>query len=103
MLYGSMELQGPAKLRLARFVVDETLARKSSESVGTAYFYIRHDDNDSKKPSSILGSLISQLLRQNSEALAGRIKVYRRHLACGTSTAFPDDHELIERLLNTLR
>lgn len=96
-IYG---IQGAGKTTLSTLVVDEILARKRSESVGTAYFYIRHDDNDSKKPSSILGSLISQLVRQNSEALTGLMDFYSRRAAI---LAPPDDYELIERLYNVLQ
>ena len=65
-IYG---IPGAGKTILSTLVVDEVLTRKRSSFIGTAYFYIRHDDRNSQVPSNVLGSLISQLARQNSAAL----------------------------------
>ena len=65
-IYG---IPGAGKTILSTLVVDEVLFRKRSDSVGTAYFYVRHDDKSSHSLSNIFGSLITQLARQNSLVL----------------------------------
>ncbi|KAL8895392.1 MAG: hypothetical protein Q9207_008193 [Kuettlingeria erythrocarpa] len=77
-------------------VVDEIFTRKRSNSVGTAYFYVRHDDKESHEPSNVLGSLISQLAPQNSEALANLMGFYSQHREHGS--AAPDDQDLTDQL-----
>lgn len=92
-IYG---IPGAGKTTLSTLVVDEILTGKQSDSIGTAYFYVRHDDKESHKPSNVLGSLISQLARHNREALADLMNMYSE---CRTDgLVAPDDQELIERL-----
>ena len=74
-IYG---IPGAGKTILSTLVVDEVLTRMRNETVGTAYFYIRHDDNSTYKPSSVLGSLIAQLARQNRAALASIVDLHRQ-------------------------
>lgn len=92
-IYG---IPGAGKTTLSTLVVDEILARKRSNSVGTAYFYVRHDDQESQKPSSVIGSLISQLARHNREALADLMKMYTQHQTHGL--AAPDEEDLKVKL-----
>ena len=92
-IYG---IPGAGKTTLSTLVVDEILTRKRSNSVGTAYFYIRHDDKESHKPPSVLGSLISQLARQNREALADLMKLYTIHQTQGLVA--PDEEDLKRKL-----
>ncbi len=89
-------IPGAGKTTLSTLVVDEVLTRKRSNSVGTAYFYIRHDDKESQKPSSVLGSLISQLARHNREALADLMKLYTQYQTYGL--AAPDEEDLEKKL-----
>ena len=88
-------IPGAGKTTLSTLVVDEILARKRSDSVGTAYFYIRHDDKESHKPSSVLGSLISQLARHNREAFADLMKMYTQDQTHGLVA--PDEEDLKEK------
>jgi hypothetical protein len=60
-------------------VVDEVLTRKRSSFIETAYFYVRHDDRNSQVSSNVLGSLISQLARQNSAALDDVVELHTQH------------------------
>lgn len=92
-IYG---IPGAGKTTLSTLVVDEIFNRKRSNSVGTAYFYIRHDDKESHKPSSVLGSLISQLARHNREALADLMKLYTQYQTHGLGA--PDEEDLKEKL-----
>ena len=92
-IYG---IPGAGKTTLSTLVVDEILTRKRSNSVGTAYFYIRHDDKESHKPSSVLGSLISQLARHNREALADLMKLYTQHQTQGLVA--PDEEDLKQKI-----
>ncbi|KAL8645361.1 MAG: hypothetical protein Q9210_006746, partial [Variospora velana] len=89
-------IPGAGKTTLSTLVVDEILTKKRSNSVGTAYFYVRHDDKESHKPSNVLGSLISQLARHNREALADLMKLYAQHQTHGL--AAPDEQDLNEKL-----
>ncbi|KAL8910660.1 MAG: hypothetical protein Q9171_004076 [Xanthocarpia ochracea] len=89
-------IPGAGKTTLSTLVVDEILTKKQSNSVGTAYFYIRYDDKESHKLSSVLGSLISQLARYNSEALADLMKLYTQHQTDGLVA--PDEEDLKEKL-----
>ena len=88
---------------LSTLVVDEILDRKRSNSVGTAYFYVRHDDKDSHNPSSVLGSLICQLACQNSEAFEDFMDLHAQHHAWGSSVPPPPDDELLDKLRNLSR
>ena len=72
-------IPGAGKTMLSTLVVDEVLTRKRSASIGTAYFYIRHDDPNSHKPAHVLGSIVSQLARQKSSALASLMELYTQH------------------------
>ncbi|KAL8900483.1 MAG: hypothetical protein Q9192_001044 [Flavoplaca navasiana] len=92
-IYG---IPGAGKTTLSTLVVDEILSRKRSNSVGTAYFYVRHDDKESHKPSSVLGSLISQLARHNREALSDLMNLYTQNQTHGL--AAPDEEDLKEKL-----
>lgn len=94
-IYG---IPGAGKTILSTLVVDEVLSRKRSHSVGTAYFYIRHDDTESHLLSNVLGSLIAQLARQNTSALADIVELRAQHAQADLSSAALDDHELIEQL-----
>ncbi|CAO1600437.1 hypothetical protein XANCAGTX0491_004126 [Xanthoria calcicola] len=89
-IYG---IPGAGKTTLSTLVVDEIFTRKRSNSVGTAYFYVRHDDKESHKPPSVLGSLISQLARHNREALADVMKLHQTH-----GFVAPDEEDLKEKL-----
>ena len=89
-IYG---IPGAGKTTLSTLVVDEIFTRKRSNSVGTAYFYVRHDDKESHKPPSVLGSLISQLARHNREALADVMKLHQTH-----GFVAPDEEDLKNKL-----
>lgn len=97
-IYG---IPGAGKTTLSTLVVDEILTRRRSNTVGTAYFYIRYDDKHSQDPANILGSIVSQLARQNSEALTYLIGTYM--LPCTQGLSAPDDHELSETLHHILQ
>ena len=94
-IYG---IPGAGKTMLSTLVVDEFFNRKRSKSVGTAYYYIRHDDSDSHKLSNLLGSLISQLARQNSSVLDDVIDSYAQYFRVGSLAGCPEENELIEHL-----
>ncbi|KAL8735775.1 MAG: hypothetical protein Q9166_000639 [cf. Caloplaca sp. 2 TL-2023] len=96
-------IPGAGKTTLSTLVVDEVLSRKRSTSVGTAYFYIRHDDKDSHKVSNVLGSLIAQLARQDPEALADLMEFYAQYSTRGSLATPPDDHELNQKLRDISR
>ena len=81
--------------------MNEVLTRKRSSSIKTAYFYIRHDDKDSQIPSNVLGSIISQLARQNPAALDDVVELHTKHLPKGFLTTIPDD-DLIKILFGIL-
>ncbi|KAL8755199.1 MAG: hypothetical protein Q9199_003807 [Rusavskia elegans] len=99
-IYG---IPGAGKTTLSTLVVDEVLNRKRSNSIGTAYFYVRHDDKDSHKPSNVLGSLIRQLACQNSDALAEFMELHAQHQAWGSSVPPPPDDELLGKLRDLSR
>lgn len=99
-IYG---IPGAGKAMLSTLVVDEILDRKRSNSVGTAYFYVRHDDKDSHNPSNVLGSLICQLACQNSEAFEDFMDLHAQHHAWGSSVPPPPDDELLDKLRNLSR
>ncbi|KAL9023079.1 MAG: hypothetical protein Q9196_007395, partial [Gyalolechia fulgens] len=92
-IYG---IPGAGKTMLSTLVVDEVLTYKRSNTVGTAYFYIRHDDKESHEPASVLGSIVSQLARQNPEVLTGVISRFSQ--SCHQGMMAPDDHALNEML-----
>ena len=94
-IYG---IPGAGKTMLSTLVVDEVLTRKRSSSIGTAYFYIRHDDTASHTLSNVLGSLISQLARQNSVALTDIVNLRTQHSRVASSTMTLEDDELVEQL-----
>ena len=96
-IYG---IPGAGKTILSTLVVDEVLTRKRSSSIGTAYFYIRHDDRESQKPSNVLGAIISQLARQNAEALADVVDLYSKHRQEGYLTTTPEEDDLISLLFD---
>ncbi|KAL8835231.1 MAG: hypothetical protein Q9170_003393 [Blastenia crenularia] len=75
-IYG---IPGAGKTILSTLVVDEVLRHIRSELVGTAYFYIRHDDKESHKTCNVLGSLLAQLARQNYSALAEIMELRDEH------------------------
>ncbi|KAI4138521.1 MAG: hypothetical protein LQ341_004630 [Variospora aurantia] len=92
-IYG---IPGAGKTTLSTLVVDEILTRKRSAFVGTAYFYVRHDDKDTHEPANVLGSLISQLASQNSDAMADIMDIYSQHSTRGLP-ALRDD-ELLDHV-----
>lgn len=94
-IYG---IPGAGKTILSTLVVDEMLIRKRSTSIGTAYFYIRHDDKNSQIFSNVLGSFISQLARQNSAALDDVMKLYQQRRREGSLITDFEDDDLIRHL-----
>ena len=99
-IYG---IPGAGKTILSTLVVEEVLNRNRSESIGTAYFYIRHDDSESHKPWNVLGSLISQLARQNPTALTNVMEIYTQALANGSLATSLDDDDLNELLYQVVQ
>ena len=99
-IYG---IPGAGKTILSTLVVDEVLYRKRSKSVGTAYFYIRYDDSESHKPWNVLGSLIAQLARQNSTALAIVMEIFTQTTANGSSATRLDGDDLDQLLYRVLQ
>lgn len=67
-------------------------------SIGTAYFYIRHDDPDSHNISNVLGSIISQFARQSSSALTDVMKIYSKHTSRHSLATSLDDDDLIKQI-----
>lgn len=96
-IYG---IPGAGKTILSTLVVDEVLARKRSSSIGTAYFYVRHDDKNSQIFSNLLGSLISQLARQNLAALNDVVELHERRRREGPLITSLEDEDLIRLLFN---
>ncbi|KAL8800395.1 MAG: hypothetical protein Q9182_005197, partial [Xanthomendoza sp. 2 TL-2023] len=94
-IYG---IPGAGKTTLSTLVVEEVLSRKRSRSIGTAYFYIRHDDKETHKLSNLLGSLISQLASQNPEALAELMEFRAEFSPQGTLAALPSHEQLNQKL-----
>lgn len=94
-IYG---IPGAGKTILSTLLVDEVLTRKRSSSIGTAYFYVRHDDRSSQVPSNVLGSLISQLAHQNSAALDDVVELHQQHRREGPMTTNLEDDDLIRLL-----
>ena len=99
-IYG---IPGAGKTILSTLVVDEVLNCKRSESVGTAYFYIRHDDTESHKPRNIIGSLVAQLARQNTSALADVVQFHAQHNDRSSLATAPDENDLKEQLMELTR
>ncbi|KAH7383499.1 hypothetical protein BKA64DRAFT_712384 [Cadophora sp. MPI-SDFR-AT-0126] len=87
-IYG---IPGAGKTILASLVI-ETLS--SSKSNGLAYFYIRYNDIDSQRPAHILGSLVSQLCRQNPAAFRDVIEFYASYHTTGGVPKRPTVREL---------
>ena len=96
-------IPGAGKTILSTLVVDEVLNCKRSETVGTAYFYVRHDDTDSHKPRNVIGSLIAQLARQNPSALADVIQLHAQHNDNKSLATAPEENELNEQLIELTR
>ena len=94
-IYG---IPGSGKTTLSTLVVDEVLARVRSECIATAYFYVRHDDKDSHELAHVIGSLISQLACQNTEALADLVDLHTQYARWRSFATIPDDQDLIEKL-----
>ena len=94
-IYG---IPGAGKTMLSTLVVDEVLTRKRSNSIGTAYFYIRHDDAASHILPNVLGSLISQLARQNSTALTDVMNLRAQQAGLTSSATTLEDDEFVEQL-----
>ena len=94
-IYG---IPGAGKTMLSTLVVDEVLTRKRSSSIGTAYFYIRHDDHASHVPSNVLGSLLSQLARQHPSALDDVMELHAQHSQVESLPTVPEVDELIVHL-----
>ena len=93
-------IPGAGMTILSTLVIDEVLNRKRCDSVGAAYFYIRHDDPKSHKVENVLGSLISQLARQQPEALDHVLQLYTDHNHRGTLSTMPTTTELVEQFLS---
>ncbi|KAL8673531.1 MAG: hypothetical protein Q9168_002058 [Polycauliona sp. 1 TL-2023] len=90
-------IPGSGKTTLSTLLVDEFLHHKRSRSVGVAYFYIRHDDKNTHSLSNLLGSLISQLARQKTEALASLMECYADYNTQESPVALPSDKELLQK------
>ncbi|KAL8835310.1 MAG: hypothetical protein Q9170_003365 [Blastenia crenularia] len=97
-IYG---IPGAGKTTLSTLVVDTVLNPKRSNTVGVAYFYIRHDDQGSHNPANVLGSILCQLARQKTEALAHIMKRHKQVASQDTSTL--DEQELIKTLHEILQ
>ena len=96
-------IPGAGKTILSTLVVDEVLHRKRSNSIGTAYYYRRHDDKDSQKVTNLLGSLIPQLARQNSVVLDDVIASYAKDSLVGSLSGSLEDDDLVEHLVGISR
>lgn len=96
-IYG---IPGAGKTILSTLVVDEVLTRKRSNSIGTAYFYVRHDDRSSQILSNVLGSLIAQLARQTSAALDDVVELYQQHYREVQGTTCLEDEKFISLLFD---
>lgn len=96
-IYG---IPGAGKTMLSTLVVDEVLTRKRSQTIGTAYFYIRHDDRDSHEPSNVLGSLMAQLARQNPSALSEIMELYAEKRKQGLMISALEDDDLCQKLID---
>ena len=94
-IYG---ISGAGKTTLSTLVVDDVLTRKRSSSIGTAYFYVRHDDKNSQIPSNVLGSLISQLARQNLAALRDIVELHEEHFQEGSLITSLEEDDLMKLL-----
>ena len=92
-------IPGAGKTTLSTLVVEEVLARKRCATIGTAYFYIRYDDSLSQKPQNVLGSLIVQLARQNSSALAELMKYDKEHVEETYPATPPENIEMVDLLI----
>jgi Cdc6-like AAA superfamily ATPase len=99
-IYG---IPGAGKTILSTLVIDEVLTRKRSSSIGTAYFHVRHDDRNSQVPSNVLGSLISQLARQNSAALDDVVELHAQHRREGGLTTTLEEDDLIQLLFDIFK
>ncbi|KAL8658853.1 MAG: hypothetical protein Q9226_000743 [Calogaya cf. arnoldii] len=77
-IYG---IPGAGKTTLSTLVVDEVLNRTRSNSIGTAYFYVRHDDKDSHKPANVLGSLGSSASPPPDDELIRKLGDLSRHFS----------------------
>jgi Cdc6-like AAA superfamily ATPase len=91
-------IPGAGKTVVSTLVVDMVLNARRSPTIGTAYFYVRHDDPQSQDPSNILGSLLSQLGRQNSEAMRVVLDLYKDHTASHSLPNSADEADLVEAL-----
>ena len=96
-IYG---IPGAGKTMLSTLVIDEIQTRKRNNTVGTAYFYVRHNDKLSQNSTNVLGSLVSQLARQNSEAYAHLKGACMQSYTQGLSP--PNEQELSETLHNMI-
>ena len=99
-IYG---IPGAGKTILSTLVIDEVLNCKRSDSVGTAYFYIRHDDTDSHMSRNVIGSLVAQLARQNSFALDDVVQLYAQNNDHKSLATAPEENELNEQLIKLTR
>lgn len=99
-IYG---IPGAGKTILSSLVIDEVLTVKRGLSVATAYFYIQYDDPASQITSNVLGSLISQLARQNTAALAEVVEIHHQCASSGGLPRPPNDDELADLLRSVSR
>ncbi|RDW66045.1 hypothetical protein BP6252_09680 [Coleophoma cylindrospora] len=91
-------IPGAGKTILASLII-ETMSRTRTK--GFAYFYCRHSDQESQKPQNVIGSLVSQLARQDQGALAAATTFYSKYHPSGQLETIPTPTELGE-LLQTL-
>ncbi|RDW72155.1 hypothetical protein BP5796_08189 [Coleophoma crateriformis] len=91
-------IPGAGKTILASLII-ETMLRTRPK--GFAYFYCRHSDQQSQKPQNIIGSLVSQLARQDQGALVAATSFYSKYHRSGQLETIPTPTELGE-LLRTL-
>ena len=83
-------IPGGGKTVIAASIIEETM-RNSSEDRAVAYFYCDYKDVEKINPINILGSLASQLARQNEDAFSKLEKLYHEcHLDKVFGTATPE-------------
>jgi len=69
-------IPGAGKTVIAASVIEEAM-KKSSQTRAVAYFYCDYKDTEKQSPINILGSLASQLARQNEDAFSMLEELYR--------------------------
>lgn len=69
-------IPGAGKTVIAASVIEEAM-KKSSQARAVAYFYCDYKDAEKQSPINILGSLASQLARQNEDAFSMLEELHR--------------------------